>query len=213
MTFNSATATPAEMEAKVIEIDRRNSGAVPDPDLERMNQRYAVVKVGGKTRVVSLEDGDAYAGSRLPVFSTIPDFCAFHANPKKEIPGSLKRIGIGKWWIEHENRRQYDGIVYAPDGDCGSKFNLWTGFAYEPKSGNCGLFLKHVRDNICSGNDEHAAYLIGWMASAVQNPGKPGEVAVVLRGREGTGKGIFAKEFGLSLFALTILLRNGRYWH
>ena len=34
------------------------------------------------------------------------------------------------------------------------------------------------------------------MAYAVQNPGRPGEVAVVLRGREGTGKGIFAKEFG-----------------
>jgi hypothetical protein len=34
------------------------------------------------------------------------------------------------------------------------------------------------------------------MAYAVQEPGKAGEVAVVLRGKEGTGKGIAAKEFG-----------------
>jgi len=34
------------------------------------------------------------------------------------------------------------------------------------------------------------------MANAAQQPGRQGEVAVVLRGREGVGKGVFAKEFG-----------------
>ena len=56
-----------------------------DPDLAAMNDMYAVVKIGGKTRVVTLEASPAYPGSLVPVFSTIPDFCAFHAKQKKEI--------------------------------------------------------------------------------------------------------------------------------
>jgi phage/plasmid-associated DNA primase len=34
------------------------------------------------------------------------------------------------------------------------------------------------------------------MANAVQNPDKPGQVAIVLRGGQGTGKGTFAKMLG-----------------
>jgi hypothetical protein len=49
-----------------------NGGIYNDPDLAAMNSKYAVVKVGGKTRVVSLEDSASYPGSKVPVFSTIP---------------------------------------------------------------------------------------------------------------------------------------------
>ena len=47
-----------------------------------------------------------------------------------------------------------------------------------------------------AGNSEYSEYLLGWMAYAAQHPGRQGEVAVVLRGKEGVGKGVFAKEFG-----------------
>ena len=198
-TFDLITASEAELDVKAEEIDRRNGGNVEDADLVRMNQQYAVVKVGGKTRVASLEESDAYPGSLMTVYSTIGDFKAFHANKRKEIicgNGEPKYVGIGEWWIKHPKRRQYDGIVYAPGGECGSRLNLWTGFACQPKPGNCELYLTHIRKNICGDDEEYAAYLLGWMAYAVQNPGKPGEIAIVLRGREGTGKGVFAKEFG-----------------
>ena len=58
-----------------------------DRDLAEMNVRYAVVKIGGKTRVVSLEDNPVFPGCKVPVFSTIPDFCAFHAKYKKRAIG------------------------------------------------------------------------------------------------------------------------------
>ena len=45
-------------------------------------------------------------------------------------------------------------------------------------------------------------YLLRWMARAVQQPALPGEVAVVLRGGRGVGKGMFVKEFGY-LFDVT----------
>src|SRR5262245_6309673 len=107
-----------------------------------------------------------------------------------------REVGIGKWWINHSERRQYDGVVYAPGESTGRMFNLWTGVGCEPIAGDCELYLAHLHDNICDGDSGHYEYLLNWMANAVQNPGRPGEVAVVVRGREGVGKGVAAKEFG-----------------
>jgi hypothetical protein len=58
-----------------------------------------------------------------------------------------------------------------------------------------------LRNNICAGIEEHSEYLLNWMAFAVQHPDRQGEVAVVLRGKEGTGKGMAAKQFGRLLGA------------
>jgi hypothetical protein len=181
----------AEREATV------QTGKGIDPHLAEMNGKYAVVKIGGKTRVVSFEDDATYPGCKVPVFSTIPDFCAFHANRKKAVPGKSKKIGIGRWWIDHEQRRQFDGIIYAPGSNAADgKLNLWNGFGCDSRAGDCGLYLEHLRNNICTGNKEHAEYMLNWMAYAVQHPDRQGEVAVVWRGKEGTGKGVAAKQFG-----------------
>jgi hypothetical protein len=166
-----------------------------DPDLIEMNRHYAVVKVGGKTRVMSMEENPVFPDSKVPVFSSIQDFCSFHLKRKKVI-GKKRQIGIGKWWIEHSDRRQYDGVVYAPGVYLETMFNLWRGFACPSVPGDCQLYLAHLRDNICSGNIEHFEYLLNWMAYGVQFPGRQGEVAVVLRGKEGVGKGVMAKQFG-----------------
>jgi hypothetical protein len=171
-----------------------------DKDLHEMNAAFAVVKVSGKTRVAELEESSTYPGCRIPVFSTIADFCAFHAKNKKLIPTAdgkgLKEVGLGRWWIDHPQRRQYDGIVYAPHGAENGRLNLWTGYSCERRAGNCNLYLTHLRNNICSGNEEHTNYLLNWMSDAVQHPDKAGEVAVVLRGAEGVGKGALVKQFG-----------------
>jgi phage/plasmid-associated DNA primase len=50
-----------------------------------------------------------------------------------------------------------------------------------------------MQEIICSGNEEHYRYLIGWCAHCVQHPEKQAEVAVVLRGLKGTGKGTLAQ--------------------
>jgi hypothetical protein len=178
-------------------------------DLTEMNTNYAVVKVGGKTRVMCFEDSPVHAGCTVQVFSSVQDFCSFHLKRKKTIldaKGQEKEIGIGRWWINHAERRQYDGIVYAPGvTPREGVFNLWKGFRCEARKGDCGLYLRHLRDNICSGVEAHHRYLLNWMAKGVQHPDRQGEVAVVLRGQEGTGKGIFAKAYG-GLF-------GPHFWH
>jgi Mesyanzhinovviridae DNA primase len=197
-TFNAA-CEHADRERAVKERPRANgSTAAADADLTEMNAGYAVVRVGGRTRVMSLEESPAVPGCKAPVFSTVPDFCAFHLKRKKKI-GSGNRthvVGIGKWWIGHADRRQYDAVVYAPGGTAATNYNLWTGFSCEPIPGNCDRYLAHLRENVCGEDDHLCEYLLNWMAYAVQYPGKPGEVAVVLRGKEGVGKGETAKQFG-----------------
>ena len=62
--------------------------------------------------------------------------------------------------------------------------------------GDCSLYLAHLTDNICCGNEEHATYLLNWLAWGVQNPGDRAEVAIVLKGGEGTGKGVAINTYG-----------------
>ena len=188
------------IEADALTIAVENAPTRPDADLVAMNAKFAIVKVGGKTRVLWLEDSQFYHGCKVPVFSTISDFRAFHNKQKKVIfseKGKGHEVGLGEWWIDHPERRQYESIVDAPNAaNDPNRMNLWTGFTCEPSQSDCSLYLEHLHENICSGNREHSEYLLNLMAYAVQQPGRPGEVAVVLRGKEGTGKGVLVKEFG-----------------
>jgi hypothetical protein len=163
-----------------------------DPDLVEMNEDFAVVQVGGKVRVIFFEQDER--GCKLPVYQSIADFRNFHAKRRKSLPnsrGGTREIGFGDWWIGHPDRRQHDAVVYDPgnpgDGRC---LNLWRGFTREPKPGDCSAYMKHVADNICAGNAEHCAYLLDWMAYCMQHPGTRAHVAVVLKGKEGVGKGV-----------------------
>ena len=61
---------------------------------------------------------------------------------------------------------------------------------------SAGVKVRRRFTNICDGNEDHYKYLLDWASDAIQNPGKPGEVAVVLCGKPGTGKGGFARHLG-----------------
>ena len=99
---------------------------------------------------------------------------------------------LAELWISHERRRQYaEGIVFDPTavGHTDTTFNLWRGFAVEPREGSWEQLKDHVRTVICGGNAERCGYLLDWLADVVQHPAKQGEVAIVLCRPEGCGKG------------------------
>ena len=175
-------------------------GEEVDPDLAEMNAKYGVTDVGGKTRVVCLKESLIYPGCKIPVYKSLTDFRAFHDKTRKVIrgeDGKERKVGIGSWWIKQEGRQQYEGVVYAPGAETtGRNLNLWTGFGCKPVKGDWGKYRAHLLNNVCSGVEAHSAYLLNWMAYAVQHPGRQGETAVVMRGAEGVGKGVLAKEFG-----------------
>lgn len=84
------------------------------------------------------------------------------------------------------------------DGPHGARFvdgklNLWRGFGVEEDFANWPLLRRHIVDVICGGNEDHANYLLRWIAWTLQHPTEPSEVVIVLRGRTGTGKGVLGR--------------------
>jgi hypothetical protein len=164
-----------------------------EPRIAKLNERHFVVNVAGRTRVGTDRDLD---GNDIPLeLSRFQDFRERYSNHM--VQAGEKLIGLGTYWLRHPWRRQFDRIVFDPSRTApASAYNLWRGFAVEPKPGDWSLFSEHVRDVICSGDETLLRYVMGWMAYAVQHPERRAEVALVLRGAKGTGKGTFAHAFG-----------------
>lgn len=181
------------------QIERAKEDAI-HPMLRTLNERYAVIgSMGGKCRVIE-DVHDHVMGRGRITRQSFQDFMNRYMNKKIEVGSDKTGMPIhkpmGKWWLEHEMRRQYETIVFSPSKEVPNAYNLWRGFSCEAKPGDCSLFLAHVKDNICGGVEEYYNYILGWMAHTVQFPDRPGESAIVLRGRQGTGKSFFAKTFG-----------------
>ena len=142
--------------------------------LEDFNERFYVVEnFGGKCHVCC-ED-------RSPVFTNCFDFTHQSFEEfRKRFSHQLIKVGEdkknkpiyvdrGSFWLHHRDRRQYSQIIYAPGQPLPPDMrNLWRGFAYEPKKGDCSLYLAHLKDNVCQGKQERYDWLIGWMAHSVR---------------------------------------------
>jgi hypothetical protein len=181
--------------------DRKaNAGAMPpridSPDdvLRVFNQKYAVVNEAGKVVIYCPKRDEQLKRDTIERI-LFEDFRRMYMNQRIEVGVSKKGNAIyadfGTVWLEHLDRRQFlGGVVMDPTNkapaDC---WNLWKGFAVEPKRGDWSLMRNHIRDVICGGDETLFDYVMGWLARMVQQPDQPGEVALVLRGKKGTGKG------------------------
>jgi hypothetical protein len=102
-----------------------------------------------------------------------------------------KKANEAKEWIKTQ-AHVYDGFVFDPCAGPVVKnhLNYWEGWAVEPKAGDWSLIRNHIHTVIAP---EHGDYVIKWVAWLLQNPEKRAEVAIVLRGAKGAGKGQFVE--------------------
>jgi hypothetical protein len=172
----------------------------PEEAVEWMNARHFVASEGGKA-VVFTEEIDPVLKRQVLKRSPIPDLRHFYVNRlvKVQKDGKEKQLTLGSYWLGHPRRRQFEGVICAPNEEPHGYYNTWRGFNVHQRQGDWSRMEEHIRENVCSGNGELYRYVRGWLAFAVQHPEKLPEVALVLRGRQGTGKGVFARGFG-SLF-------------
>ncbi len=170
------------------------------PELLEMNEKYFCAMVGGKFRVgtVSLQPVLQRRVVSLMLDSDLRKHLKTRLIPMgKDKKGNPVFTPLFDWWFEHPKRRAYEGVVFDPSNTAPDNYyNLWQGWAVDAKPGDCGLFEAFVRDVICSGVEAHFEYLWRWMAWKVQNPEKQSKVAVVMKGKKGTGKSAFATLFG-----------------
>jgi hypothetical protein len=168
----------------------------PDGPLRRLNRECWATDAGGKFRIFrrSLEP----MGTDLPDRWTWrcyarPDFENLHCHNRIEIPWRKNPVPVGQAWIEWPHRRNARGVIFDPERDHPGFLNLWQGMAVEPRQGDWSLMQELVRDGICSGDEAVHRYVLDWLAYTVQHPGHRPEVALVMRGKKGAGKGTLAK--------------------
>ena len=157
--------------------------------MTRLNERHAAVRMG--STVVILDE----APGQPPMFMKVESFHLWYANDRVKVEGKL--VPVSRLWISSPNRRQYERVVFDPNDHNPNHYNLWKGFAVEPDgSKSCDKFLLHIRDNICGGDAELNAWVLGFFAHMVQKPHEKAGVSLVLRGSEGVGKGFLANMIG-----------------
>ena len=149
----------------------------------KLNQKHAVARVSGKTVIMDFQtDGGVAYGS-------VTDLHNFYENDRR--PKDDTTVPVTKLWIQHKQRRDFpNGIVFLPNRVVEGAYNHWQGFSVEPNADadGCKLFLQHLREVFCAGNDKQYAYMIRYWAHMVQKPeDKPG-VAIVARGKKRIGK-------------------------
>jgi hypothetical protein len=186
------------------ETAAKPNGPLPDNDgwLAEMNAKYCVVQDGGRIDVLMFERHVQRVGKdehvrNVPVFLTFESLRNKHCNQtvpvverKNDIETTVRKR-LGDWWLKHPLRRQYEGLIFQPGGAevINGRLNLWKGWGVEPKPGDWSLMREHIRTVIAAGVEANFVYIMNWLAWAVQYPDQQAEVALVLMGLRGTGKG------------------------
>jgi len=222
---DDATLVP-EREARAEESKQSNALVVvpqapPKPPvadgfasaLAWMNQHHAIIdNVGGKCVIAGRETCEYNPEREVWVFQAKESFLLRYSNQVIQWQGPGHKIAIvplGQWWLQHPERAQYRGVVFLPGRDkvINDCLNLWTGWGIEPVQGDWSLIRQHIEVVIANGNKEFAEYVVRWIAWAIQHPAEAAEVALVLIGEKGAGKGTLVRclelIFGLHTFQVT----------
>jgi hypothetical protein len=161
--------------------------------IERFNAQYAVVNEAGQAVVYEQKD-DPVMERKVLYRIKFADLKKFYQNDPVTFRVGDKDVtrSSAEWWLDDTRRRQYlGGVVFDPTGKAGADcWNLWSGFGAEAVKGDWRLMQQHIEEVICGGVIEYRDYLLNTAARMVQQPQRQGEVAVVLRGLKGSGKGV-----------------------
>jgi hypothetical protein len=179
-------------------------------EIAKLNARHFLIRnVGGKCLVGEMQPNPIGSGEVLSLQS-VDAFKTWYSNQTIVVGNKPRRRPLGVAWLEHPKRRQYEGVDLVPNAPKelpNGNLNLWRGFGVEAKQGKWPLMLRHIGRVLANGDPGATRYILGWMAWGVQHPGEPAEVALVLRGGKGSGKGVFGNalvrcfgEHGLHIF-------------
>jgi hypothetical protein len=187
VTLRSRVAKLASSAAKKYIKSRALSESERASIMEQVNAEHALILVTGKLYVM-WKDRTRWGDTNFPLLSSIDDVRKIWSN---RIAGPKNPIDE---WLGSVHRHEYDGIVFRPGvTDTGRYYNLFSGWGIEPVQGSCDLFLSHLRDVVCDGDEDLYQYYIQWLANIVQQPvNKPG-TAIAMGGIQGAGKGIIVR--------------------
>lgn len=178
-------------------VDRsKSSVGTLDQQIDRINRRYFAALNGGKIAYWREDDDHLLTPMNKTAFlfetALIRHRIVEGGRDGKRTETIKPTAPV---WMIHDRRRYFDkGFILdsAAEHD-GPAYNLWRGFAVEPAEGDWSLMQAHVLDVLASGDEAHARYITRWTAWTLQNPATPPRVALVFRGGQGVGKGVFLR--------------------
>lgn len=169
-----------------------------DARVAEFNRKYMVVNDSGKA-VIYEPAHDPILNRRYYRRMDFSDLYKLYLNDTVltgvDKKGEPTYSQVAQVWARHKDRKQFiGGVTFNPSGSHNdpSTLNLWQGFAIKPKPGSWVRMKSHILEVICDGNRELYDYVLNWAARMVQFPAQRGEVAIVMKGVEGSGKGTLA---------------------
>ena len=158
------------------------------------------------------------------IFWPIGEFRDIHVNWTIHLPGMALDCSIAHLWLKSSHRRQMDKIVFRPrpegyvNPSTYETFNLYKGLAITRTEaaaycaenvdweGQVQYVLDHIHHIWCRGNETLYQYVVNWMASLIQRPWLKLGTAIVLRGLQGSGKGLIVN-------LLATIIGKQHYFH
>lgn len=184
--------------------------------VDRFNRLYSVVNEGGRA-VVFQRGFDPVSRRRTLDRISVADLRTLYMNEMVEVgqnkDGSPIYKNAADVWLRHRDRRQFiAGVRFDPTNTVVPEvLNLWEGYVIPAVPGDWSRLHAHIEHVICGGVPEHFDYLMGWMARMLQHPAEQGEVAVVMKGGEGVGKGTLAKALKRIIGQHALAISNGKH--
>jgi hypothetical protein len=161
--------------------------------IEEMNRRYFVARraAAGSSAASSVTTSWTASGwcstpaaGHPPTLQPPPQ----RRHGRREGPGDLE--GPRHRLARAPGPRTYDRIALPAQGaDAPGRVQPLARLRGGAGEGRLAPPREHLLDVVCDGNRTYYDYLVRWCATCVQHPERQAEVAVVLRGEKGTGKG------------------------
>jgi hypothetical protein len=187
----------------------------PDPlDFQEVPEDEAIARLNAAGYFVLTHNGDIYKIGPSGVISVQkPGGFANLFACRQALGNDGKLISAGTAWKRSREHREYRSIGYWP-GDRGrpaESYNLWRGWGIEPKQGDWSIIRDHIINVISDGDKDKADYILDWCAHMVQRPWEKPGVALVLKGRMGTGKTLFTQMLARVVgMQNTLITANGK---
>lgn len=172
----------------------------------KLNEEFAFIKKGAFV----LQETTDVKGRFTTEHLSLVELHGWFANKPWSV--GKKEVPISQAWVQWSGRRQYEGVVFMPQKDPGPRwYNLWRGFNVEPAASGkhpaVDAFLEHALQNVCGGDHRIFSWLLGYFAHMVQRPWEKPLVALVFKGKKGTGKNALVERVG-ALFSNHFLVAD-----
>jgi len=172
-----------------------------------MNKEFAFVKKGAFVLQETTDDTDQFVTEHL----NMAEFHGWFAN-KMFAAANSKPKPLSECWLAWSQRREYEAVVFRPQENCGPRwYNLWRGFSVAPAATAdhpaVAAFCEHALVNVCGGDEMLCNWLLGYFAHMIQKPWEKPLVALVFKGKKGTGKNALVERVG-QLFASHFLVAD-----